>query len=171
MHFHLNLAASSLQLLHLPHLQADETLLATHTGLAHVDGIVEPGVFAVHRGFELGSCAEIELGTAFAILTHTNEATVAHVDVDAIVGADAVNGFQLGAAMGIVLQLVVGSAGQNGAFHLGTFERASYNGDDETVAMRSLSYLVGAFAFHFQFDYKLQLGSFALCHRQKGKKA
>ena len=50
--------------------------------------VVEPVVLAVAWRFELGCAAEVEVGRAVGVLAGYNQAAVADVDEDAVVGFD-----------------------------------------------------------------------------------
>ena len=81
----------------------------------HKERIVHPGIGAVGRGFKLRCSTEIERRISVFVLSTANDAAVAHVDVDAIVGLDAVDGLQFRAIQGRVGQLVVGTAVEDSA--------------------------------------------------------
>ena len=57
------------------------------------EGVVQPTILAVCGCLELGSSTEVEGGLAVSILATGYDATIANVDVDTIVGLDAIDGF------------------------------------------------------------------------------
>lgn len=150
-------------LLHFPDAEADHALaVGSEEWLTDENGIVEPGVGAILWGFELRSGAEVELGIALFVLACADKATVTDVDVHTVIGTDAIDGFHFGAAMCLILQLVICSAWEDGALELRAFEGSAHDGDDHTVAMRGLSYRVGAFTLYFEIHDMLQLRSVLL---------
>lgn len=139
-----------------PDVQADGAGFAAHAGHADEEGVVEPGVFAVARRLEFRRGAEIEAGLAVLVLPHHDEAAVADVDIDAVVGLDRIDGLDLRAAVLAVVELVVGAAGEDLAFHRGAFERAAHDGDDGASALGGLAHRVGAGAVDVESYDKFQ---------------
>lgn len=78
-------------------------------------------------------CLEVEHGLAILVLSAVDDATVADVDVDAVVGLDAVDGLQLGtAALG---QLPVGTAVEDGAFQTRSLKGSASDGYHRAFAV------------------------------------
>ena len=82
---------------------------------ADEEGVVEPGVLAVDGRLELRGGLEIECGSSLCVGAAMDDASVAHVDIDPVIGPYGVDGFQLRASLAVG-QLVVGSAVDDGAF-------------------------------------------------------
>ena len=120
------------QLLNSPNIQVDATCRA-HPGLAEEEALIHPGVLAVLGRLELRSAAEIHPFGA-----HLDDAAVAYVDADPVIGPDAVNGFDLGAA--IVLHLVIGASGKYFSLDVGALECSSCNRDDCTAPLSGITY-------------------------------
>ena len=148
----------NMALLNLPDVQYDALEVGGEGGCADEEGIVEPGVLAVAVGLELRSGPEVELRIAFLVLAGADDATVADVDVDAVVGLDGVDGLQFGAVQAFVAQLIVGAAVQDGSFQQGAFEGASRDGDDGPSAVLGVAYALGFAEGDFQLHGKLQFG-------------
>ena len=91
------------------------------------------------------------------------------MDAHAVVRPDAVDGFQFGAAVRLVLQLVVGTAGEHHPLHLRSLEGTSRNWNHETVAMLRLPDREARVAGNMQFNDEFQSGRFrngrTLCHQ------
>ena len=87
----------------------------THSRLAKEETLVHPGIFAVLWRFELRSAAEIH-----TFGPHLDDAAVAYVDADSVIGADAINGLDLGSA--VVLHLVICASRQNFSLYAGPLE-------------------------------------------------
>ena len=145
----------------------DDTLEALREGWGtKEERVVEPGIFAVAGCLELWCATEIERGIAFFVLSTGYDASVADVDVDAVVGLDAIDGFEFGAA-GAVGYLIVGTAIDDGSLDIRTFESAACNGNNSTSAVLRLTAGIGLAQRDLQLHGKLQLRSvfrnFNLC--------
>ena len=90
--------------------------------------VVQPTVTAVSWCLKLGCSLEVERGLAFSILTITDDAAIAHVDVDAVVRLDAVDGLQFRTVVGIG-QLIVGPSVQDGTLQQWSFKGSASNGN------------------------------------------
>jgi len=73
------------------------------------------------------------------VLAIGDDAAIADMDVDTIVGLDAIDGFKFRAVSGTVAKLVVSSAIDDGALDIWTFEGAARNGDDGASAVLRLA--------------------------------
>ena len=120
------------QLLDSPYIQVDAAGRA-HPGLAEEEALIHPGVLAVLRCLELRSAAEIH-----PFGTHLDDAAVAYVDADPVIGPDAVDGFDFGAT--IVLHLVIGASGKYLSLDVGALECSSGNRDDCTAPLSGITY-------------------------------
>ena len=80
------------------------------------------------------------------------------MDVNTVVGLDAVDGLNLRAST--VCHLVVGTARNDGSFDVGALERSTRDGDDGAASARCLAHRIGFVERHFQLHHKLQLRSF-----------
>lgn len=78
------------------------------------------------------------------------------MDVDAVVGLDRVDRLDLRPAVLAVVQLVVGAAGKDLAFHRGALEGTAHDGNDGAGALGGLADRVGTGAVHVESDDEFQ---------------
>ena len=125
---------------------------------ADEEGVVEPGVLTVGRGFEGRGGTEIVGVLAMLVDALPDEATVAHVNADAVVGADAVDGFEFGAVALLIDELIVGTTCQDLTMDQRTFEGATGDGDDEAFAMRGGAYAEGSVDLDVELEGEFKAG-------------
>ena len=126
---------------------------------ADEEGVVEPCILAVGWGLEGWCCTEIVGLLAVLVDTLPDEATVAHMDADAVVGADAVDGFEFGAVALLIDQLVVGAAAEDGAVDERALEGAAGDGDDHALAVRGGAHAEGSIDLDMELEGELKAGS------------
>ena len=128
--------------------------------------VVEPGIFAVAGCLELWCATEIERGIAFFVLATGYDASVADVDIDTVIGLDAIDSLELGAT-GAVGYLIVGTAIDDGSLDIRPFESTARNGNNSTSAVLRLTTGIGLAECDLQLHDELQLwsvfGNFNLC--------
>ena len=78
--------------------------------------------------------AAYDLTIAIGILARTNDSSIANVNIDAVIGSDAVDSLQLGAAVSI-RYLVIRSTVDDSAFDSWTLKSAPSDGDDGSTSM------------------------------------
>ena len=144
------------KLLHFPDAETNAAI-PWHYG-ADEDGVVEPCILAVGWGLEGWCCTEIVGLLAVLVDALPDEATVAHVNADAVMGADAVDGFEFGAVTLLVDELIVGTAGEDLTMDQRTFEGATGDGDDEAFAVRGGTYAEGSIDLDVELEGELKAG-------------
>lgn len=120
-------------LFHHPNIQRNISLTVAYG--ANEDCIVEPSVFAVVWSVEFGRGTEIELRCAVFAFAHHDKATVADVDVYAVVGLDAIDSLNLVATVLLVNVLIISTAAEDCAFEFRTFKSAANNGNHHALAV------------------------------------
>ena len=154
-----------LSLLNPPDIKVDSAG-RSHAGLTKEKAFIHPRILAVHWGLELGSAAEIHsIGTS-----HLDDAAIANMDADAVVGADTIDGFYLSTA--VALHLVVGSSRQDFTFQAGAFESTSGNRNDGTDTFPCVSNRKSLVKSHMEaydiFQFR-SLGLASLLGRTEGR--
>ena len=86
-----------------------------------------------------------------------DDATVANLDGDAVVGEDGIGGVEVGSLVIGVNGLCVGSSREHDATEQGTFECAAGDGDDG-VALVGVGWTAGNFQLHDIVELGLCLG-------------
>lgn len=109
-------------------------------------------------GFEGGGSAEVVGLLTVFVDALPDEAAVADMDADAVVGADAVDGFEFGTVTLLIDELVVGTAGEDLTMDQRTFEGAASDGDDEAFAMRGGTYAEGSIDLDVELEGELKAG-------------
>ena len=125
---------------------------------ADEEGVVEPGIGAVGWGLEGWCCTEIVGLLAMLVDTLPDEATVAHMDADAVVGADAVDGFEFCAVALLIDELIVGTTCQDLSVNQRAFEGTTGDGDDEAFAVRGGTYAEGSIDLDVELEGELKAG-------------
>ena len=145
-----------LQSLHLPDAQSDAAIPRYY--VADEDGVVEPCILAIGWCLEGRSSAEIVGILTVFIDTLPDETAVAYMDADAVVGADAVDGFEFGAVALLIDELIVGTTCQDLSVNQRTFEGTAGDGDDEAFAMRGGAYAEGSIDLDVELEGELKAG-------------
>ena len=106
--------------------------------------------------------AEVEVGLAIGILSVGDDATITHVDIDTIVGLDAVDGLELCATFGI--QLIIGTTIYDGSLDARAFEGATSNGNYGAATMLGVVNTKSLSKCNLELQGKLQLWSLGLLY-------
>ena len=144
------------KLLHFPDAETNAAI-PWHYG-ADEEGVVEPGVLTVGWGFEGRGGAEVVGLLAVLVDALPDEAAVADMDADAVVGADAVDGFEFCAVALLIDELIVGTTCQDLSVNQRTFEGATGDGDDEAFAVRGGTYAEGSIDLDVELEGELKAG-------------
>ena len=118
---------------HLPDIQCDAAT-GTKSRLAKEQALVHPRILAVLGSLKLGGATEIHATLA----AHLDYAAVTYMDAYAVIGTDAIDGFNLGTA--VTLHLVICTAGKDLTLDVGTLECTAGDWYYGTGALAGITY-------------------------------